>query len=173
MQATCPTAACAVPHGKKLQAKEYKAETKRLKDKVKTRSDWLKDAQKAFNAFIRARDKNLPCISCGTTDGINEALTGGYFDCGHYRSVGSAPELRFHELNAAKQCKRCNRQLSGNIVDYRINLVHRITETELIWLEGHHKAQKWTIDDLIDIKEYYKDKLKSLSSQALSILGQG
>ncbi|MFT0955766.1 recombination protein NinG, partial [Klebsiella pneumoniae] len=63
-------------------------------------------AQKAFNAYIRARDVGLPCISCGETNPPD--LHGGQWDCGHFKTVGAYPELRFEERNAHKQCKSCN-----------------------------------------------------------------
>ncbi len=63
-------------------------------------------AQKAFNAYIRARDAGLPCISCGETNPPD--LHGGQWDCGHFKTVGAYPELRFEERNAHKQCKSCN-----------------------------------------------------------------
>ena len=63
-------------------------------------------AQQAFNAFIRARDADLPCISCGETNPPD--LHGGQWDCGHFKTVGANPELRFEERNAHKQCKSCN-----------------------------------------------------------------
>ncbi len=79
------------------------------------KQDWLSsdltvttkpEAQKAFNAYIRARDAALPCISCGETNPPD--LHGGQWDCGHFKTVGAYPELRFEERNAHKQCKSCN-----------------------------------------------------------------
>ena len=52
--------------------------------------DWLKDAQKAFNAFIRERDRDKPCI-CGqplTLDAV-----GGGFDCGLKHRQRTASEI--------------------------------------------------------------------------------
>ena len=70
--------------------------TIRLKlEKLKTRSEWMRDAQKAFNSFVRARDDGKPCICCGKSLGGSGNGLGGHFDCGHYRSIGSAPHLRF------------------------------------------------------------------------------
>ncbi|HET8687261.1 MAG TPA: recombination protein NinG, partial [Methanosarcina sp.] len=37
--------------------KEYREE----KEKQKTRADWMREAQQAFNAYIRKRDEDLPC----------------------------------------------------------------------------------------------------------------
>lgn len=141
-----------------------KAERKKLREakaKLKTRSQWMREAQAAYNAYIRARDQDLPCISCGD---FTPMTRGGDYDCGHYRSVGANPELRFEVLNTHKQCKRCNGHLSGNIVNYRIGLQLRIGEEKLAWLEGPHDPKKYTIDDLKSIKAEYTKRRKELAS---------
>lgn len=64
----------------KEAAKQAKAERKadrERKDKLKTRKHYKEPAQKAANAYVRARDADLPCISCGKPAGTSEALTGG------------------------------------------------------------------------------------------------
>jgi ribosomal protein L37AE/L43A len=130
------------------------ADTKKRKIDLKTRSDWIKDAQKAFNGYIRARDINQPCISCGVP--LKAESLGGGYDCGHYRSVGSAPHLRFDDQNAHGQCKKCNRYLAGNAIDYRRGLIGRIGQMAVDRLESDHGARKYTIDGLIEIINQYK-----------------
>jgi hypothetical protein len=164
LQQTCYDFTCAIQYGKKLTAKRLRLEKREGRERLKTRSDWMKDAQKAFNAWIRARDEDHPCISCGTYS-WGGALTGGGWDCSHYRSIGANPELRFVELNAHKSCKRCNRDLSGNIVNYRIRLQQRIGGDLLEWLEGPHEPAKYTVDDLKAICARYRAKLKDLKSK--------
>lgn len=141
--------------------KEQRRETKAKLEKLKTRSDYLKEAQTAFNAFIRARDNDLPCISCGTTGGIAE-LKGGYWDCSHYRSTGAAPHMRFTEANAHKSCKKCNRQLGGNVVNYRKGLIAKIGLQAVEALEADQTIRKWSKDDLKSIRDLYRAKLKEL-----------
>lgn len=161
---------CAVEHVKNLQtkrleqkARDIRKELRERKEKLKTRSDWLKEAQTAANAYVRARDADMPCISCGRSS-TSDPLTGGAWDCGHYRSTGSAPHLRFDvERNMAKQCVRCNRHLSGNVVEYRRGLVIRIGLAEVEALEADQTSVKWSIEDLKEIKEAFKAKLKDLS----------
>lgn len=149
--------------GKKHRAKARNMEKAEVKERLKTRSDWIKEAQKIFNAYIRKRDKDRPCVSCGTYTPAGDAR-GGLWDCGHYRSVGSCPELRFEPLNAHKQCKQCNSYLSGNIVEYRIRLRERIGDDQLNWLEGPHPPKKYTIEDLKQIKQVYKYMIKELEN---------
>lgn len=147
--------------GKSYRNKVIRKENKERKDKLRTKRDYLKTAQKEFNAYIRARDSGLPCISCGKADdGVANMR-----DCSHYRSVGSAPELRFEELNAHASCKKCNRYLSGNIVEYRLRLKEKIGQRSLNWLEGPHNMPKLTIDDLKILITTYRNKKKELINE--------
>lgn len=133
-------------------------------DRLKTARDWTKEAQAAFNAYIRARDAGKPCICCGLP--LESGDIGGRFDCGHYRSVGSAPHLRFDERNAHGQRKQCNRWGAGRAVDYRIGLIARIGQEAVEALEADHTPRKHSIDDLKSIKAYYVAKLKEIKTNA-------
>ena len=93
--------------------KQERKELREAKQRIKTRAEWLKEAQSEVNRYVRLRDKDLPCISCGR-------FHNGQYHAGHYRTVGSAPELRFELSNIHKQCAPCNNHLSGNIVNYRL-----------------------------------------------------
>lgn len=157
------TPKCALSLAAAAREKKAKADYQRRKEAIKTRSDHMKDAQVAFNAFIRARDAHKPCICCGQPQG--SASVGGCFDCGHYRSVGSAPHLRFDERNAHGQRKQCNRYCAGRAVDYRIGLVARIGLAEVENLEAEQGGGKWTVDELIAIKLTYRAKLKQLLAE--------
>jgi hypothetical protein len=136
----------------KAARKVERERTKARKEAAKPRSKWLQEAQQAFNAWIRSRDAGLGCISCGTHVGKANA--------GHYLSTGARPELRFNERNVHLQCERCNTYLHGNLIAYRINLIDRIGLAAVEILEGPHPAQKWTVDELKDIKAIYREKLK-------------
>lgn len=144
----------------RIAAMESRKVIRLAKEKLKTRRDWLKEAQIAFNAYIRERDRDKPCISCGTSL-ENEEVGGGY-DCGHYRSVGSAPGLRFDEHNANGQCKKCNRYLAGRAVDYRRGLIARLGAGPVERLESDNEPRKWTIESLKAIKAHYVQKRKDL-----------
>ena len=138
---------------KVAQVKERKAD----KLKLKTRADWMREAQAAFNSFVRARDAGRPCISCGRHhQGQNHA--------GHYLSVGARPELRFEELNVWLQCQPCNTHLSGNAVLYRKSLVEKIGLGYVEWLEGPHEPKKYTVEELEYIKKYYSSLARELKA---------
>ena len=150
---------CAIRLGK-AEKKEKAERDKARKAALKRIPDLIKEAQVEFNAYIRARDHSRECICCGQAL-IQEAVGGGY-DCGHYRSTGSASHLRFHEDNAHAQRKVCNRYGAGRAVDYRIGLIARIGLGRVEALESNCVPHKWQRDELIEIKETYKRKLKEL-----------
>lgn len=159
-KACCPQCAIWIAAAEKAkkaakEASEARLALRQAREKAKTRSQHMKEAQAAFNAFIRARDAKLPCISCGRHHQ-------GQWHAGHYRTVGASPELRFEELNVWKQCAPCNDHLHGNLINYRIELIKRIGLDKVEWLEGHHLPKKYTIGDLIEIKRIYKQKTKEM-----------
>ena len=146
-------------NAQKTQERAEKKKQRERKAKLKSRSEWLKEAQSVFNKFIRLRDKDQPCISCGR-------YHQGKYDAGHYRSVGACPELRFCEINCFRQCVPCNQHKSGNIIEYRINLVKRIGADKVAWLERQdHDPKKYTIEDCKAIIKYYKAKIKELEGE--------
>jgi hypothetical protein len=153
---------CSLEYIKQQADKADRKLTKEKKDAIKTKSDWLREAQQAFNAYIRTRDQinHYPCISCGRHHaGDNHA--------GHYRSVGAAPHLRFHEDNVHLQCAPCNTHKSGNAIEYRIRLVERIGLRRVEALECDSSVAKFTIEDAKRIKDHYKLKLKELQREVL------
>ena len=150
----------------KAITKQAREDLQERREKLKTRREHMAEAQAAFNAYIRERDAGLPCISCDSNPSDHDLITGSRWDAGHYRSVGACPELRFEPLNVHRQCVKCNRNLSGNAVEYRIRLVKRIGADQVDWLEGPHKPQRLTIEDLQAIKAEYRAKIKQLKEQA-------
>ena len=143
----------------KLKAdRTERVETKKALEKLKTRSDWLKDAQVVFNQYIRERDKLEPCISCSRHHQ-------GQYHAGHYLSTGARPNLRFVENNVHKQCQPCNTHLSGNLINYRINLIQKIDVEAVVQLETDFEPKKYTIDDLKEIIKIYRNKVKMLKSE--------
>lgn len=147
-------------------ARQSREDGKARREKLKTRREHMTEAQAAFNAYVRERDAGLPCISCDSLPSDHDLITGSRWDAGHYRSVGACPELRFEPLNVHRQCVKCNRNLSGNAVEYRIRLVKRIGVEQVEFLEGPHKPQRLTIEDLLAIKALYRQKLKDLRKAA-------
>jgi len=122
------------------------------------------EAQKEFNTFIRTRDAKQPCISCGKPPGDMTQLHAGR-DAGHYRSIGCASHLRFHEDNCHAQCVKCNQWKAGNAVDYRLGLLVRIGQARVDALESNNEVHKWTREELIEVKKLYTAKAKELKAR--------
>lgn len=149
---------CAIEHANALKAKKEKKEHREAKAKLKSRADYLKEAQAVFNKYIRMRDEAEPCISCSR-------FHTGQYHAGHFRTVGAAPELRFNEYNCHKQCSVCNNHLSGNLLEYRRKLVAKIGIEKVEWLEGKHEPLKLTIEQIQAIKKEYQSKIKELENK--------
>jgi hypothetical protein len=151
---------CALKFGKlaiqKKHEKACKAQTKARKDKIKTKTEWLTEAQTAFNQYIRARDHGLGCISCGTNKQDIQ------YHAGHYRTRKAAPQLRFDESQVWLQCATCNNHLSGNLINYRRELLNRIGQAEVDRIECDNSEARFTIEDAKRIKAEYKAKLAEL-----------
>lgn len=155
--------------------KHERSENRKAKQKLKTKGEWTKEAQIQCNKFIRVRDRDEPCISCGRTNEEVEQTDGwkpgGAWDCGHFLSVGSHPELRFHQMNANKQCKSCNggsgKHTKKNYtvsIEYERRLREKIGDEMVDWLKGPIAKipQKLTIEDLIEVKGWYRQQIKAI-----------
>ena len=138
---------------KEIKAKQRKA---KMHFKQNDKKHLLKIAQDTFNKFIRLRDKDEPCISCGY---ISDGKNSRQWHAGHYRPAGQNSALRFDELNTHKQCSICNNHKSGNLVPYRENLIKKIGLDKVEELENQKTLKKWAIEELQDIIDTYKAKL--------------
>jgi len=134
---------------------------------IKPLRDVIKDTQRFFNIYIRTRDVDKPCISCGRMH-IPEKI-GGAWDCGHFLGVGARPDLRFDEDNAHKQCKSCNggagqyaKKNHTVSQSYRINLIERIGIERVERLEGKPESKHYRVEDLKQIKIKFKEMTKAL-----------
>jgi hypothetical protein len=148
---------CAITHGKATQAKKTRQEIRHAKQALKTRQDWIREAQQVFNRYIRLRDKDEPCISCGRHHQ-------GQYHAGHFRTTAAAPQLRFNEEQVWKQCAPCNSYLSGNLLEYRKRLIQKIGVERVEALENDSSIKRWTIEELQEIKKIYKQKCKELEN---------
>ncbi|EAA8526628.1 hypothetical protein EHT53_03795 [Salmonella enterica] len=148
------------------QKAEEKAGRKRRKAKresLKSKSQWDKEAQSAFNRYIRIRDEGKPCVSCGNPlMGKSNYLTGSAIDASHYRSRGAASHLKFNVFNVHSACTRCNRQLSGNAVEYRIRLVNRIGLERVERLEADNAPRRFDVTYLKRVKAIFSRRASAL-----------
>jgi hypothetical protein len=156
MQATCEEIECMITWSNKAKDKRVKRELKEVKERNKSVSQWRKELQQVFNQYIRLRDQGKGCISCG------KQLQGKY-DAGHYFSVGSYPNLRFHEDNVHGQCVLCNQHKHGNLLEYNLRIEKRIGKTRLEQLQAiRNDRLSLPLDKIKELIYHYKDKVKEL-----------
>ncbi|MFL9904626.1 recombination protein NinG [Paraburkholderia fungorum] len=167
MQQAC-SVPCAIALAKKVAeqkaARANRVERKSLaerKAKLKTRREWIAEAQAVVNKVARLRDilAGHGCISCGARP---QQKFGGTFDAGHYRSVGSAPHLRFFLTAIRGQCVRCNRDLGGSAVNFRKGLVERIGIDRVEEIESMQWTAKWSVEYLERLKKVMNKKARRL-----------
>ncbi|WP_425445216.1 recombination protein NinG [Yersinia ruckeri] len=142
----------------KQRQERQKEDRKQLKVRrinAQPKTYWIKQAQQAVNAFVRARDSSLPCVSCGTHSAAQ-------WDAGHYRTTAAAPQFRFDPRQIHKQCSVCNQHKSGNIVPYRVELIKRIGIERVEAIENNHERRSYSIEELKSIRDYYRLELKKL-----------
>ena len=141
-------------------AKVQKAEDRKKRESFKKIPQLIATAQTAFNAFIRARDKDKGCFVCGKPFPANRA--GGSFDAGHVRSRGAAGHLRFNELNCHGECKECNASFGAKPHQIKAGAIQRIGLEAYEALESDNTPKKWTREELKEITQTYRRKLKEL-----------
>lgn len=135
---------------KKKMFKSWNKEKKVKKENLQTVQELMKLTQIIFNRWIRERDKEQPCISCGNTKPKK-------VNAGHFVASGKSKFLTFNEDNVHLQCEYCNTHLHGNLIDYRINLINKIGLERVEWLEANrHETKKYTREELKEIQKKYK-----------------
>jgi hypothetical protein len=138
-----------------VKVKQWKETKIKMKNDLKTTQDWLKEAQTIFNKYVRLRDMGLVCVSCQKPP-LKK-------NCGHYFSQGGHSNVRFDEDNCHLQCEHCNTFLSGNLLNYQIGIQKRIGAQKLLELqERAHITKKWSIEELKQIIQTYKTKVREL-----------
>ena len=148
---------------RKQEAQQERRELKIRKAAFKTKAQWEKEAQSAFNRYIRIRDEGKECVSCGNPlIGKSNYLTGSAIDASHYRSRGAASHLKFNVFNVHSSCTRCNRQLSGNAVEYRIRLIERIGIELVERLESDNDPRRFDIPYLKRLKSIFIRRANAL-----------
>lgn len=144
------------------QASNDRKETKAKLERLKSRAEWAKEAQIEVNRYVRLRDMNKGCITCGAKP---EQKAGGTMDAGHFRSVGSAPHLRFLTSQIAAQCVTCNRHKGGRALDFRRALVEMRGVAWVEQLESMQGTAKFDIDYLKRIKTIFAKKARRIQNR--------
>lgn len=115
------------------------------------------ELQIIFNSYIRERDKEKPCISCGQFKTLQ---------AGHFFPVNGYDSLRFNEDNVHGECAGCNCFDEGHLINYHENLIARIGKERVEQLKSMARdykmnGYKWTRSELEAMIERYKNKLKN------------
>lgn len=146
---------------KQIKAKEWQKEKNIKRTALKTLTDLENEAKKSFQKYIRLRDIDLPCISCGVE---NTEL----WDGGHYKKAEIYSGVILNEMNCHRQCRKCNRFLNGNELNYRQGLIKRFSiefVDQIEQLANDTRQMKFTRDQLIAKKLQYDIKYKELLKQ--------
>lgn len=149
---------CAVAFNSK---KEVNKRVKEMRKDVQSLNDLRSIARAVFQTYVRMRDQARPCISCPKTE--------AKWDGGHYLKAEIYTGLIFDEDNCHKQCSYCNDQLQGNVLEYREGLIKRIGRLGVELLEARKdfsRVYKFSLEELIEIAETYKQKIKDLKRAA-------
>ncbi len=156
LQATCMKHECVVAYYKRINKIKSKQDIALLRKKIKSIKDYRKDLRQVLHKYVRLRDKDSGCISCG------KPLIGKY-DAGHYLSCGAYPNLAFHELNIHGQCTRCNQHLHGNLIEYTERLPLRIGKEAYDDLMSLRNVRTHlNIDEIKSLIAKYKLEIKKL-----------
>lgn len=151
----CMETICLKAFSDEIKTKQWKKTQKKMKAELETIQDVVKAAQIVFNKYIRERDKNELCISCKQ---IPKKV-----NAGHFWNANNHWNVRFDEDNVHVQCERCNSYLSGNLIEYRQNLLTKIGAERFNQLEAKARVtRKFTKDELKEIIKKYKKKIADL-----------
>ena len=124
--------------------------------KQKSLPELKKTAQKLFNEYVRLRDKDKPCISCGQPKPLQ---------AGHYYAVKGYDGLRYNEDNVHGECAGCNCFDESHLIGYGGYLILRIGLDRLTALgkaaaEYKKHGYKWSRSDLEEIIDKYREKIR-------------
>jgi len=120
----------------------------------------LRQIKQVCHEYIRKRDEGKSCVSCGRP--WNNKI-----EAGHFFKAEKYSELKFDERNIHGQCIDCNRNKDGNLHEYVFGIQDRISYEDFVEINNIAKnskkhSYKWDIEELKEIKKYYRNKLKEL-----------
>jgi hypothetical protein len=151
----CTEIICLRAFSDDIKAKQWQKTKQKMKADLETVQDIVKAAQMVFNKYIRERDKDELCISCKQKPKKENA--------GHFYNANNHWNVRFDEDNVHLQCERCNSFLSGNLIEYRANLISKIGQERFDQLESRARlTRKFTKDELKELVKKYKEMYNQL-----------
>ncbi len=148
----------------RMAAKVERASIKARKEAIKPRAKWLAECQAIVNRYVRllALSRGEGCYTCGATP---EQKFGGTYDAGHFRSVGSAPHLRYWIPQIKLQCIPCNRHKGGMALAFRERLVRDHGDEWVNRLEAMQHIAKFDVGYLKRLKAVMTKKVRRLEKR--------
>lgn len=155
----------------KKAAADDRRDTRAKLEALKSLRELRSEAQAAFNAFIRYRDRlaGYGCICCGAPLDWNSSKPGGAVDAGHFISRGADIALAFDERNVNAQRKGCNRPNGTTRAKFTAGMTERWGVAVVEELEGPQSVQHLRHDDLRQIRDTYRRKANALKKQLETI----
>ena len=167
---------CGIEYARKKEKKKKEKENRAAVKELRRKSlKWQHEqTQKAFNKlrvlqekqWFKERGLEPTCISCGKPNMD--------WCCGHFKTRGAQPELRYDPKNTFLQCNRyCNMALSGNIEGnkntrgYKQGLIERFGDEGqeiLDYLDSPHDIKKWTWQELEELRTEINKKIRELEN---------
>ena len=134
----------------KTYNKDQRDKKKKLKESIKSITDWKKDLQDVVNWIVREIDKDYKCISHPDMKGFLR------YDAGHYYGTGAHSDVRFNMHNIHKQNSQANERYGG-CASYTLGIKERYGNEYLdmmLDLPLKYKGigkEKFTIDNIRNI----------------------
>lgn len=121
----------------------------------------LVNVRNVCHDYIRERDKGMDCIACGVPYNSN-------FHASHFYKSELYSNLKYDENNIFGGCQKCNLLMEGNESGFRTGLIQRFGVDFVNDIDNKAKSYKkndfkWDRETLNEIRNYYKEKLKSLN----------
>lgn len=135
----------------------------KVKKPVENKKKHIDELDKVFQFYIRLRDA-MPggyckCISCLKIVPFDK------IQAGHFRSRRFM-STRWSELNVNAECFTCNCMDGDHLLDYRKNLIKKIGENKVEWIEAYsHDTRKWDDFELVLMIKDYSKKCVQLSKE--------
>lgn len=145
----------------KVKQPRVELEIAKAERKSKDKLQYLKvNVMNTCHDYIKLRDKGRPCVSCGQPWSSDH-------QAGHWKKASDYSLLKYDERNIHNQCQGCNLFKDGNVQEYGNRIHLRIgeegkKEVEKIAAKEKQTSFKWDRQKLNAIREYYKEKIKSL-----------
>lgn len=161
LQMVCSTQ-CAFDYKRQKKQKDWNKEKKVRKKELMTHSDYVKIAQAIVNKFVRIRDKNQPCITCGKEPPYT-------ISAGHFFAAGTFPRVRLDIENIHGQCWwNCNKNKHGSFAEYEKNLPNKIGQDKVdaLKIRAHQGGPlKLSIPELQEFTEGCKELIKGMEDE--------